>query len=355
MKREKLKIYVIIVIIVAIFLGILGGFFLKKRMDTFHLKINGLSIDKREYEHVMQEMIYDTTDYFAKTYRASVDRDFWTKDFNGEVPYKVLTDFALKRLKEIRVTYEVAKEEGYVESIDYQSLLERFNTENKTRKEKIEKGEVVYGLSQFDLDLFIEYDLDGIEKKYCNDLEHENMQISEEEQNEYYEANKDKMFQKPDDIEIEYIQIGYEMEGLGIEQISDLKQEMEGLSNQVSTDIASVINQYPELEKYYASQKILSGEMSAQSRIIPDILELSESLLKGQKTQVMDQNGTLYFILCKDRVVYEYYEQAEVQDVIKKIVREEHFKEMIQERMENADVEGEIEKLYQFTKKKIIE
>ncbi len=321
------------------------------RPEVLQLSINGKTVDQEEYLQVMNNEIYTVTQLFTTKYGTTVDSEFWETDFNGEIPYRVLADHTIEKLKNLQAVYGLAKEKGYIDSADYQALLTRFEKENHSRKEKIEKGEPVYGLSEFTLDLYMEYEMDAIQKEYCSDLNNEGMQLSEEDINAYYEEKKDILFQKDDDIELSYIKIDPVLEGLDELQMETLQREMENLYKQVDGDspMSSLITENQLLFPYYHNQKILSAEMGSQSKTIGDVLELAAGLKKGECTQVIEQNGTLYLIQCTDRVEYDYLPLTEVKDNIEKNLREQRYNELIAEKAQNAVLEGDLDDVYAFT------
>jgi len=354
-KQLRLKIQVLLAGVFALVLIITLVGILLRSSHGFAVQINGVDVEEDEYLMAMNANLYETTQYFSQKYKATVDKAFWETDFNGEVPYKALADRSIEELKRIRAVYSLAQEKGYIDSASYKDLLFRFTSENKSREERIKNGEPVYGLSQFTLDLFIEYEMDSIQKLYCNDLENEGMKISEEERIKYYEENKDKMFTKYDDVELEYLKVNYSLDEMPKEDIDFLRGLMEEVYKKLdeSTCLGEVVKSYTELMPYYSHQKILSDEMSAQSRIIGDVLYLSENLKKNESTNVVDENGALYLIRCMDRNEYGYMELDEVADIINKNIREERYDYIIEERAASSVVSGNMERLYKFTLKNI--
>ena len=89
--------------------------------------------------------------------------------------------------------------------------------------------------------------------------------------------------------------------------------------------------------------------MGSQSKTIGDVLELAAGLKKGECTQVIEQNGTLYLIQCTDRVEYDYLPLTEVKDNIEKNLREQRYNELIAEKAQNAVLEGDLDDVYAFT------
>lgn len=347
----KKKLWIILPAAAVVAIAAIMLVFFLTRPPVLQLSINGEKVDQDEYLHVMNNEVYDVTQTFTTEYGANVDSKFWETDFYGKVPYRVLADHTIEKLKHLRAVYGLAEEKGYIDSAGYQALLTRFENENSSRKQKIENGEPVYGLSEFTLDLYMEYEMDAIQKEYCSDLNNQGMQLSEEEINAYYEENKDILFRKDDDIELSYIKIDPVLEGFDESQMETFEQELENLYKQVdeNSPMSSVITGSQLLFPYYHSQKVLSAETAAQSKAIGDVLELAAELKKGECTQVIEQNGTLYLIQCTDRVEYDYLPLEEVKDNIEKNLREQHYNELIAERAQNAVLEGNLEDVYTFT------
>ena len=353
--KQKRGLILLIVSIISI-IGIIAViFFIYSGNQSLELKINGEKVTEEEYLDAMNSQLYDVTQYFYQTYNARVSGDFWEKEFDGEVPYKMLAEKTLEKLKYNRAVYETAKEKGYIDSVAYDSFIERFETENAARKERVENGQPVYGLSEFTKELYLEYEMDTLQKKYCEGLENEGMDISEEDRQQYYEENKDRLFVKQDDITIDYIKINYELEGMSQQEKDTWKQRLteiyKGMDEQHS--LKSFAEADPNLQSWFSSEQILSEEYSFKAREIGDILEYAEDLKQGESTPVLEENGALYLIECVERKDYDYQPIEEVVDNINKALREENYEEIIRKKAEEAATEAVMEKIYTFTKKHI--
>src|SRR5699024_3711473 len=97
---------------------------------------------------------------------------------------------AIEELKSIYANYLIAYDKGYVSGIHYEDIVERWETENESRAKKIEDGEPIYGLKEYPFDIFMDYELDQLQKMYMEDVTNEAMVISDEEGKEYYEKHK---------------------------------------------------------------------------------------------------------------------------------------------------------------------
>ena len=158
----KKKICIIITIVLAAILASVVFFVYR---NQFSLTINGTKIDKEEFLDAMAQKKYEVISSISGKTAAGMDADFWEREVDGTLPYEMLADEALEQLKYIHAVYSLAVEKGYVSDESYESLVKRWQEENQLRKEKIANGEVVYGLSEYTLELYREYEMDTIQKR----------------------------------------------------------------------------------------------------------------------------------------------------------------------------------------------
>ena len=72
----------------------------------------------------------------------------------------------MEQLKYIHAVYDLAKEKGYIQDATFAGMKHRMEQENMQRSEKVARGEAVYGLKEYTLDLYQEYELSMIEEAY---------------------------------------------------------------------------------------------------------------------------------------------------------------------------------------------
>ena len=349
MKKQKRKL--LLFIIVTIMIVVLGGvvIFFFRSEKSLELYIDGVQISEEEYADAMQREVYDVTRYFYETYGASVDSEFWEKDFQGEVPSRMLAERTIEQLKYNHAVYKHAKELKYIDSATYEALLERMEAENALRKEKVQKGEPVYGLMEYTQDLYREYEMDIFQKKYCENIENAGMNISEEERQAYYEEKKDILFVAYDDLKIDYITMYYETE----EEAKEIRKRLTELYKKMDAQHpmkALVQEEFKDLEEYFFSEEIASEEYGLYLKNIPDVLEYAKELEAGTSTQVIEENNTFYLIECLGKVEHDYQPIEEVKDIINKDLRETKYESLIEEQAAKMQVECNIEKIYIYTK-----
>lgn len=322
--------------------------------NKLDLVIGNEPVTEDEFIQVMNKEKYEVTKYFYREYGAEVNKEFWTSSFDGESPYKMLADNTIDTLLHNRANYEIAKENNYIDDVGYEALLERFERENTDRAEKTKNNEPVYGLQEYPLDLFIEYEKDALQKMYINDQSVQGNDISVEDGMAYYDDNKDKSFTKFDDFELEYVTIRYDVEELDEKEVREFEQDLITIYKDLDdgkTLEQIITDEYEYLQPYFYKEKVLSEEVSGKSRELADIFELSKDLKVGESTQVINENEALYLIRCIDRVEYDYLSYDEVKDNIFKSLRESNFEQMIQTKARELEVTSNIEKVYAFTKK----
>lgn len=265
--------------------------------DSFSLEINGREIGKEEFLEAAARKRYEVVSYFSEKGSGGVGEDFWEQEVGGELPYEKLTQETLEELKHFYAVYGLAEEKGYVEDGSYSALLKRWEEGNKLRKEKIEKGEAVYGLSEYSLELYLEYEMDTIQKSYCDDLDNEGMEITDGEREQYYQENI-AFYQREDDRILDYIKIPYSEEGMDDGQVQELKDCLTSIYKKMDGRhlLADLAQEETLLAPYLGHADAASSELRDYSRSIGDILEYAWDLKAGESTTVMDENGSLYLI-----------------------------------------------------------
>ena len=121
-------------------------------------------------------------------YDVDYDDDFWKKKYGKKYGYEILAENTLESLKYIHAVYDLAVENGYVDDGSYEGLKKRLEQENNTRKEKLAKNDVIYGLKEYSYDLYLQYEMSSIKEQYCNDKTREGMDLTEEEIVEHYNS-----------------------------------------------------------------------------------------------------------------------------------------------------------------------
>lgn len=312
------------------------------------LSIGSEKITDEEFLNTMNSIKLDVANEITKGSNVNIDESFWKTEQNGELPYEVLADRVIEELKQVHAVYELAMEYGYIDSASYDEIYKRMEQENQRRSEAIENGEVVYGLSSFSYNVYLEYEMDSLQKAYCEDLTNPGMEVTEEESKAYYEENKDTMFYMYDDFTIQYVRVPYDGY-LTDEEKNEIYSQMMSLYSEADTNIGDYIDSYPELKEFYGEEEILSDEADYMSKTIGDVMEIGYDLDAGEKSAVIDQNGYLFLVQCLSKTEHDYKPFEDVKVNIEKILREEHYDQVVEEKAESLQVDCNYEDIYSFT------
>ena len=349
----KKKIFIIFAIALLCIVAVAVAVIFTQK-DSFSLKIDGNEITKEEFLDAAARKRYEVVSYFSEKGAGAVDGKFWEQEVGGELPYEKLTQETLEELKHFYAVYGLAEEKGYVEEGSYPALIKRWEEENQFRKGKIEKGEAVYGLSEYSLELYLEYEMDTIQKSYCNGLDNEGMEITDEDRKQYYEEHI-AFYQREDDRILDYIKIPYSEEGVDDRQVQEWKSCLTSIYKKMDGEhpLADLAREETLVAPYLGHADATSSELRNYSRSIGDILDYAWDLQAGESTTVIDENGSLYLIACTERNANGPAPIEEVKDNINKALREQHFDEIVEERAAKASVDGDMESLCIFMKQHI--
>lgn len=114
------------------------------------LTIDGYAVPEAEFRLFLQDERAMTAAYFGREYGAEVDADFWTRDFGGQTPTDYAKQSALNALIATKMESILLKERGLAEDISYEALMADMADTNAERAEKLQSGEVFYGLTEYD-------------------------------------------------------------------------------------------------------------------------------------------------------------------------------------------------------------
>ncbi|MDD6057516.1 MAG: hypothetical protein PUB98_04585 [Clostridiales bacterium] len=158
--------------------------------DIF-LKIDASRVEEEEYWHMMDESRFEVTQYFLDEHNVALDElKDWENSYGKESPCKKLMETVLEKLIYRRAVYRLGMERGYVESVEYRDIVRRWHLENEQRETKKEKGEIVYGLTEFSLEQYISYEMQGLKQCFLEDKENTDLQITQDEREEHFRNNE---------------------------------------------------------------------------------------------------------------------------------------------------------------------
>ncbi len=209
-KKQFLKLGIILLAIAVT--GTVAGIIQYKKANQFDLTVAEHVISKEEYLNCMKAVEYDTKIQIQQEYGAIYEDDFWKKKYDGKHGYEILADNTVEELKHIHAVYDLAKEQGDITDSSYEALEKRWKDENAERSEKVEKGEVIYGLKEYTFQLYLDYEISTLKEKYCNDTNREGMKLTEDEIQEHYQSREWIFGDSDENADLEMARIAVERE-----------------------------------------------------------------------------------------------------------------------------------------------
>lgn len=189
-KKQHLLLVVLLVIVIGVVCGGIRMVQSRKSAESepaFSLTISGVPISEEEYVQCMKRVRYDTKMELKGQKKDITEDTVWTETYaDGQTGYEILAERTVEQLKYIHAVYDLAKEKGYIQDATFTGMKHRMEQENMQRSEKVARGEAVYGLKEYTLDLYQEYELSMIEEAYILDETNEGMGLTEEEIEAYY-------------------------------------------------------------------------------------------------------------------------------------------------------------------------
>lgn len=188
------------------------------------------------YNRVVSQEEYEFYQYF-------VERDL--PNGTSEEELKTRTEAYIQK---VNAVFYLGNELGLTDPYSFENLKLRLEQENTERQLKLEQGEVVYGLQQFSLETYFQYELENTETMIYQYLEG-NMDDGLYEQAEaYYEENKE-IFRSLEEITFEATVDGETSEVTAdTEQLRLLDKSDMGLADFLNT--AKVGDEYQDVMNY---------------------------------------------------------------------------------------------------------
>ena len=103
------------------------------------------------------------------------------------------------------------------------------------------------------------------------------------------------------------------------------------------------------MQAYFQEISVNAGTYSVYARSHGDILGWSAELGAGEISPVIRQEDQLCLIQCLSRTDHQYTPLEEVASVVVQSIRESRYDALIAQRMEAAEVRGDLDALYRFT------
>jgi len=302
--------------------------------------IDGQSVSKSEFVDFMESDKGSVYSDFVQRHGQQNSANFWTANFNGQVPIDTLKQQTLDKLKSIKEEQILFKKYGLANDISYSGFLKALNAENNLRKKKAAQKAVIYGPEQYDAKVYYDYLQGDRREKLQTKLLSTNLAASNKEIQAYYDDHKN-LFKKQNNIKIEKISIPYSnQKGVGS---LDLKTRASDASQQILKNI----NQGDSFENAiqpYAGEDWIKIEDKTQvvhgesDKYDINIVEALSNLSTGQVSGVIDDGNAFNIIRVLQYLPAEYKSLADVKSQIISSIADSKYHQMIDNLVKKAKV-----------------
>lgn len=300
------------------------------------LEVAGFRIGQEEYRRAMYEARNDVLSDHAA---AGISLTDWDAETALGDPNRMTMERALALLREYYAVSTLACERGYLADAGFEAMKQDMEEINRKRRESLDSGGVVTGFVSFTMDDYISYRASGIRLQFCNDPANPENQVTREEIRQRYEADRDGLYQQPDSVELEFVALTGDIEGL---------QELRNLALEKGS-IAAALEEKPRLREYYQEISVTPENYSVYARSHGDILAYAQDLDTGDISAVITVDSWQCLIRCSKRTAHQYVPLEDVESIVIQSIRESRYDAILAERMENIQIRGDLEELYRFT------
>ncbi|MGO4290248.1 hypothetical protein [Chitinophaga sp. RAB17] len=299
--------------------------------------IGNNAIKKGEFMRRMQWERAACFNYFLETYGVNhVDSNYWHHDFGGVTPLRWLKKSVLDKLREEQAELVVMKELGVLSGFSETVFEAAFEKENKIRKEKIDRKEVIYGVQAFDEATFHAYLFSNAR------LEAQRQILKQHPPDEallkaVYRDQKEREYKYPPTITVtactispSFIHDDQYSQLIGFLKQNDMRQ-LEALRRKRQGDL---IIDTADFSFSPATRK--TDELSF-GRVLREALLFSKA---GQLSSLFtDENGDTIFLICRQLKQHGYYAYDAVRTIISTRFAGQYFDRMVTDHRKRMKVD----------------
>lgn len=291
--------------------------------------VDGEPVTLWEYSGYAYDFIAQAGMQFGTKYNADVnDAAFWNTEYEGITPLNWVKQQADERMRTQKGMQVLAKQLKLNEDISWEEQQKAFAAENELRRQKAEKGEVVYGPAQFTKAQFYSYWQSNVEQMLEDHVKQNVVHPTKKEIEECYERNEAEMSRKNFSAQIGVFSWMPNEEALDIGQLEFLLEQEEEPQK-----IAE------ELNVTYGEYTVNTREMGKENQDYEVAVELLKTKEKGQLTSLFDLQAKQGYMLVLQK---EYEEVGDLQQnwaEFEDLCRTEQMRKYIDEKIQQMQLE----------------
>lgn len=267
--------------------------------DAFIATVNGIPIHTSEYQRAIHANKSGIIHYFHEKYDAGQSATFWTTSFGGEIPLELLKEKALENSVSLKIQQIIAKEQGVLPEISYDSFLQNLNHENERRRKAIKNNQVVFGPAQYTEEAYLEYVMGNSILSVKNRLMDQEWKPTEQQMRTFYETKKDKLYRAPATVKVQQISLSFLDANLSTDE--ELKRQKKKRMNAVLGKIASGLSFEQAAKELGHEGKVTEQSYNLDSyrhNARSPVAQAAEKLQIGEVSGIIEENGHFHLIQC---------------------------------------------------------
>lgn len=337
--RRVLLLFVAALVLVTLAAGLWAG---SSRFPR--LEVAGCRITKEEYLLAMYQARNEVLSDHAA---ASLSLADWSRETPLGDPRQLTMERALEILSEYYAVSTLAVERGYLANGSFEAMKQDMERINRQRQEALEDGSVVTGFPSFTMEDYVSYRASSLRLQFCSDPGNPENQVTSEALRERYEADRDALYQQPDEMELAFVEVEAGTDELE-QALLALRQQALELGS-----LAAAMEEHPQLSAHYQEISVQPGNYGFYERSLGDVLACADGLHSSELSQVIRQGDWLCLVQCLKRTNDPYVPLEDVESIVAQSIRESRYDALIAERTAHTEISGNLRALYRFTAKQL--
>lgn len=281
--------------------------------------VDGEPIAIMEFMLFLEDEIATTHSYFYELYGDKVYHEgFWQEEIGGQVPIKMAKEKALEKVVELKIQQILMAEYDLWKNISYDALIQAMNEENQRRKNAIENGEIVYGVTDFEIKTYLSYVFSNTQIELKAKLVESVFKPEEQTLIAYYDEFKENSYRLEDRIDVQklYIKPSEDIDQafeISIDEMNDFLLSIPQANYSEGGFDESVIALAPEgYEIVVETYSFLPENAKADYNQNFTLLKAAQELTVGQLSEpILDRHGmTVMYIIGKETTGFRSYESV---------------------------------------------
>jgi len=335
MKKTKgIIIAISVCLSVALLLSSLVFFAIKTSVKNSDIvaTVNGLEICAEEFKLQMSAQKGYVIDEIGEN--KTIDDKFWKTEIDGVTPLEILKQRALDYFVKYKVEQKIAVDCGVINKSEtsFDALNTAMQNENKIREQKVNAGEVIYGVKEYTYNSYLTYTYSNMQIDAREKLGEKGNKLytSDAELKKWYDSVKEERYPKFDTMKLDYYKITW----------SDVipPEEAESTMNEARKQVIAT-GTHDCCDPEYKEITIDDDNAPDLQKTSPQFFEAVSEMRIGDVTEVINENNSSFFAVLKSAEKAGYKDFDEYKTSIYTECVAEKYETYVEECVKSAKIE----------------